>query len=27
VPLEHPAVAPVTAPFVADAEKDKSLTN
>jgi ATP-dependent Lon protease len=27
VPLEHAAVAPVTAPFVADAEKDKSLTN
>src|SRR6266853_1852234 len=27
VPLEHAEVAPVTAPFVADAEKDKSLTN
>jgi ATP-dependent Lon protease len=27
VPLEHAAVAPVTEPFVAGAEKDKSLTN
>ncbi len=27
VPLEHPAVAPVAEPFVAGAEKDKSLTN
>jgi ATP-dependent Lon protease len=27
VPLEHPAVAPVAEPFVASAEKDKSLTN
>jgi ATP-dependent Lon protease len=27
VPIEHAEVAPVTAPFVADAEKDKSLTN
>ena len=27
VPLEHPAVAPVVEPFVAGAEKDKSLTN
>jgi ATP-dependent Lon protease len=27
VPVEHPAVAPVAQPFVADAEKDKSLTN
>ncbi len=27
VPIEHPAVAPVTEPFVAGAEKDSSLTN
>jgi ATP-dependent Lon protease len=27
VPLEHPEVAPVAEPFVASAEKDKSLTN
>jgi ATP-dependent Lon protease len=27
IPLEHPAVAPVAEPFVAGAEKDKSLTN
>src|ERR1700720_120009 len=27
VPLEHAAVAPVAEPFVASAEKDKSLTN
>jgi ATP-dependent Lon protease len=27
VPIEHAAVAPVTEPFVAGAEKDKSLTN
>src|SRR3977135_2754593 len=27
VPLEHAAVAPVAEPFVAGAEKDKSLTN
>jgi ATP-dependent Lon protease len=27
VPLEHPAVAPIVEPFVAGAEKDKSLTN
>jgi ATP-dependent Lon protease len=27
VPIEHPAVAPVAEPFVAGAEKDKSLTN
>ena len=27
VPIEHPAVAPVTEPFVAGAEKDASLTN
>jgi ATP-dependent Lon protease len=27
VPLEHPAVAPVAEPFVAGADKDKSLTN
>ena len=27
VPLEHPEVAPVAEPFVAGAEKDKSLTN
>jgi len=27
VPVEHSAVAPVAQPFVADAEKDKSLTN
>jgi ATP-dependent Lon protease len=26
-PLEHPEVAPVAEPFVASAEKDKSLTN
>ncbi|MGC2530585.1 MAG: endopeptidase La [Candidatus Acidiferrum sp.] len=27
VPIEHPEVAPVAEPFVASAEKDKSLTN
>ncbi|MEQ1353722.1 MAG: S16 family serine protease, partial [Candidatus Acidiferrum sp.] len=27
VPIEHPAVAPVTEPFVAGTEKDSSLTN
>jgi ATP-dependent Lon protease len=27
VPIEHPEVAPVAEPFVAGAEKDKSLTN
>ena len=27
VPIEHPAVAPVTEPFVAGPEKDSSLTN
>jgi ATP-dependent Lon protease len=27
VPVEHPEVAPVAEPFVASAEKDKSLTN
>jgi ATP-dependent Lon protease len=27
LPLEHPEVAPVAEPFVASAEKDKSLTN